>query len=104
MNPTNQSYFDGSILSYIGYSLLTAFVTIITLGLGTPWAICIMLEWKISHTVIDGHRLYFDGTGSQLIGSWIKWIFLIIITLGIYSFWVEIKYQDWVTRHTHHLN
>lgn len=104
MKPTNQSYFDESLLSYVGYVLLTTVITIVTLGLGTPWAICMMLEWKINHTVIDGHRLYFDGTGSQLIGSWIKWILLIILTLGIYSFWVHIKYQNWVTSHTHHLN
>ena len=50
-----------------------------------------MINWKVKHTVIDGHRLYFDGTAMQLFGNWIKWLILTVITLGIYSFWLNIK-------------
>ena len=98
-----ESYFDGGLLSYIGHSLLAAFIIGFTFGLATPWAVCFMQNWKTRHTVIDGQRLYFDGTGSQLFGNWIKWFLLTIITLGIYSFWLHIKMEQWITTHTHHV-
>lgn len=63
-----------------------------------------MINWKVKHTVIDGHRLYFDGTAMQLFGNWIKWLILTVITLGIYSFWLNIKLEQWITEHTHHLD
>jgi hypothetical protein len=99
----SESYFDGGILGYIGYSILGAIICAFTLGIGTPWAVCMMQNWKTKHTVIDGKRLYFDGTGAQLFGNWIKWFLLTIITLGIYSFWLVIKMQQWIVKHTHHV-
>lgn len=60
-----------------------------------------MINWKVKHTVIDGHRLYFDGTAIQLFGNWIKWLILTVITLGIYSLWLNIKLEQWITKHTH---
>ncbi|UVF03531.1 YjgN family protein [Streptococcus equinus] len=99
-----ESYFDGGLLSYIGHCIITTLITIFTLGIRAPWGICIMINWKIKHTVIDGHRLYFDGTATQLFGNWIKWLILTIITLGIYSFWLNIKLEQWITKHTHHLD
>ena len=95
-----ESYFDGGLLSYVGHSILAGLITILTLGICAPWGICIMINWKVQHTVIDGHRLAFDGTATQLFGNWIKWLLLSIITLGIYSFWVFIKLEDWKARNT----
>lgn len=99
----NNSYFDGGLASYIGHVLLSYVIIVFTLGICTPWAVCIMINWKVKHTVIDGHRLYFDGTAMQLFGNWIKWWSLMFITIGIYSFWVHIKLQQWITKHTHHI-
>ena len=96
------SYFDGGLLQYIGTSILAVLLTIFTFGIATPWAICMMYNWEVKHTVIDGQRLYFDGTGIQLFGNWIKWWFLTLITFGIYGFWLKIKLKQWITKHTHH--
>lgn len=52
-----ESYFDGGLLSYVGHSILAGLITILTLGICAPWGICIMINWKVKHTVIDGHRL-----------------------------------------------
>ena len=95
------SKFDGGLLGLIGIGLLSAFLTIITLGIGAPWALCLKEKWYAAHTIIDGKRLYFDGTGGQLFGNYIKWFLLTIITLGIYSFWLSIKMKQWVVKHTH---
>ncbi|WP_142668736.1 DUF898 family protein [Enterococcus faecalis] len=98
------SYFDGDLATYIGTSILATLITVFTLGICAPWRICMMYNWKIKHTVIDGKRLYFDGTAMQLFGHWIKWLLLTIITLGIYGFWLNIRLQQWITKHTHTLS
>lgn len=100
-NIRNQSYFDGGLLALVGLSILVALVSIITLGLGAPWAMCRLYEWEIEHTVIEGRRLRFDGKAIELFGHWIKWLLLTIITLGIYGFWVNIRLKQWITKHTH---
>ncbi len=96
----SESYFDGGLLSYIGWSILGFFVTILTLGICYPWALCMLYGWKIDHTVVEGRRLHFTGTAIGLFGSWIKWLLLTLITLGIYSFWVFIALEKWKTKHT----
>lgn len=99
-----QSFFDGGLLSYIGWSILAFLVTFMTFGICYPWGLCMMYGWKINHTVIDGHRMHFFGSAIGLFGNWIKWFLLTIITLGIYSFWVHIKLEDWKAQNTVFLN
>lgn len=94
------SFFDGGLLSFIGWSLLGFSVTVLTFGICYPWALCMVYGWKINHTVIEGKRMKFVGSAIGLFGHWIKWFFLCIITLGIYSFWVSIKLEDWKVRNT----
>ena len=95
------SYFDGGLLQLIGWKILGYIITIFTLGICYPWALCMVYRWEAKHTVIEGRRLDFDGTAVQLFGQWIKWVLLTIITLGIYSFWVSIKVKQWKVKHTH---
>ncbi len=99
-----ESKFEGTVLGYIGHSILASLITMFTLGIGLPWAIVIFQKWVCQNTVIDGRRLYFDGTGAQLFGNYIKWFFLSIITLGIYGFWLFNKTTNWVVKHTHFAN
>lgn len=96
-----QSKFTGGLLGLIGISILQFLLIVLTLGLGTPWAVCLKERWVVKHTIIDGKQLTFDGTGMQLFGSYIKWYLLTIITFGIYGLWMPIKMQQWVTKHTH---
>ena len=97
----SRSYFDGGLLQQIGWRFLGTLLTIVTLGIGFPWAICMLYNWETKHTVIEGKRLAFDGNGGQLLGNWIKWLLLTIITIGIYSFWIPIKVKKWITKHTY---
>ena len=101
MEVEEKSYFDGGLLQLIGWKIIGFFITILTFGICYPFAVCMIYDWEVKHTVINGKRLYFDGNGLQLLGNWIKWFLLIIITFGIYSFWVSISLQKWKTKHTH---
>lgn len=96
-----KSYFDGGLLQLVGCRILGAFVTLCTLGICYPWAVCMVYRWETRHTVIDGRRLEFDGTALGLFGLWVKWWILCIVTLGIYTFWVSISIRKWKAKHTH---
>ena len=96
-----KSYFDGGLAQKIGWTLLGAFITLITVGICLPWAYCMIYRWEAKHTVINGHRLYFDGKAAQLFGKWIVWLLLVIVTLGIYTFWLSVKLTKWKIKHTH---
>ena len=96
-----ESKFNGGLLGLIGISILQILLTVCTLGIAFPWAVCMKESWLAKHTVIDGRQLYFDGNGGQLFGNYIKWFLITIITLGIYGFWLDIKMKQWVVKHTH---
>ena len=95
------SYFDGGLFQYIGWSILGVIVTVCTLGICFPWAYTMIYNWEVMHTVINGKRLQFNGSAVQLFGTWVKWLFLTIITVGIYLFWIPIKLKAWKTKHTY---
>ena len=101
MYENNGSYFDGGLLELVGYYILGALVTALTLGICFPWAFTMVYSWEARHTVVNGYRLWFDSTAPQLFGMWIRWLLLTVITLGIYGFWVGIKLKQWKVAHTH---
>ena len=85
----------------IGTYILMVLISVFTLGIALPWALCIWQKWVADHTIIDGKQMVFDGTGAQLFGNYIKWWLLCMVTLGIYSLWLPIKFRQWTTMHTH---
>ena len=96
-----ESKFNGGLLGLIGITLLQLLLTIITLGFGTPWAVCMKERWIAKHTIVDGKQLYFEGTGGQLFGKYLLWLLLTIITIGIFGLWLGIKMKQWTVKHTH---
>ena len=96
-----ESKFTGGLLGLVGVGILQWLLTLVTFGLGAPWAVCIKERWVARHTFIDGRQLVFDGTGGQLFGNYIKWFLLTLITFGIYGLWLSIKMKQWVVKHTH---
>ena len=99
-NSAEVSYFDGGLLQLAGWKIAGFFVTLLTLGICAPWAMCMIYRWETKHTVIQGKRLMFTGTAIGLFGRWMLWQLLSIITLGIYSMWVGIAIRKWKTKHT----
>lgn len=91
----NNSYFDGGPFQLLGWTLLGGLLSLFTLGIGAPWALCMIYRWEAKHTVIDGRRLQFTGTGLGLLGRYLLWLLLTIVTLGIYGFWFGIALKKW---------
>ena len=90
------SYFDGGVLELIGWKILAFLVTGVTFGLATPWAQCMLYNYRFKHTVYNGKRLKFNGKGGDLFVNMFKWFFLTLITLGIYGFFVPVRKAQWV--------
>lgn len=97
----NDVVFDGGAGDFLVTGILAFLVTVFSLGICYPWALCMKEKWVIEHTVVDGKRLKFTGSAFGLFGNWIKWLFLCFITLGIYSFWVIPALQKWKANNTH---
>lgn len=95
------SQFDGSGVELLGYIILGVLVSAITCGIATPWMICKIYKWQISHTTINGRRLTFTGTGASLLGHWILWEILSVITCGIYTFFAHVALRKWEVSHTY---
>ncbi len=94
------STFDGTLLGYCGRVVAGTLLTVFTLGICFPWALCMIYGWKIDHTIVEGKRLKFTGSALGLFGHWIKWLLLCIVTFGIYSFWLFIALERWKAENT----
>ena len=97
----DESFFDGNTLQLIGINILSTIITIFSLGLLYPFALCLKLKWINKHSVINRKKLVFNGNGLQLWGKYLLWLFLTIITFGIFSIWLPILMLKWETRHIH---
>ena len=56
-----ESKFIGRLIVLIGISILQELLTLITLGISTPWPVCIKEKWLVEHTIIDGRQVTIDG-------------------------------------------
>ena len=92
---------DGKFIQLIGWSLLGGLVTMITLGIMMPWAVCKLVAWDCKHTIINGRRLRFTGKAGQIVGKNLLWMLLTIVTIGIFGLWVPMKWKKWITARIH---
>jgi uncharacterized membrane protein YjgN (DUF898 family) len=87
-------------MDFLGTGILAYLLIIFTIGIGFPWAICMIMRWQRYHTLVGGRRLRFVGTGGDLFVKYIVWVLLTMVTLGIYSLWVTPAMQRWLTENT----
>ena len=94
-----ESFFDGGYLAKTGLTILAFLFSIITVLIGTPWAVCWVIRYDIKHTVIQGHRLAFDGKGAQLLGRFLLWLLLFVLTATIFGLWIPTYFKKWKIKH-----
>ncbi|MDP6857279.1 MAG: DUF898 family protein [Candidatus Thalassarchaeaceae archaeon] len=86
----------GLFFTKIGALLLT----ILTLGIGKPWAETMVINKWTRNLSIDGRSVRYNGSASGLFGIWIKILLLSVITLGIYYlFWGRYAVDKYVDSH-----
>jgi uncharacterized membrane protein YjgN (DUF898 family) len=96
-----ESKFNGGVLELFAVSIGVWLICVITLGLGTPWAVCLYFNWLFKNSIIKGKQLKFMGSGGDLFIKFIVWWILCIITLGIYAmFWLPRNMIRWIVENT----
>lgn len=95
------SQFTGNSFEYLGYSILTTLVTIITCGIAYSWMACLLNKWELTHTNINKQKLSFDLTGGKAFGTYFLVGLLTIITCGIYAPWGTCKINRMIYSNTH---
>ena len=125
-----KSKFTGSTFGLIGIYFVAVLLTSCTMGIGAPWAMCMVMRWSTKHTVIDGKQLEFDGQGGKFFGASLLWSLPAVVIAGVifyatyyvqdlsmvslltivsmvlfffYIFWLAIREMKWFTKHTHFL-
>ena len=123
-----KSKFTGSSFGFMGVCLAAGALATVTLGIGLPWAVCMILRWQIGHTVIDGKRLQFDGKGGRFFGLCLLLALPMLLISGLmiytqfyvqdvamasllavvasflsffYSFWVYVREMKWIVKNVH---
>jgi uncharacterized membrane protein YjgN (DUF898 family) len=97
----NPSKFNGTVGQWFRLSILMFLLVVFTLGLGMPWAICMLHRWRMNNLVIEGKQVVFYGKGRKLFWRYMGWSILSLLTLGFYSFRVPVKVMDWLMEYTH---
>ena len=95
------SSFHGGVGRCFANCIFTFLLVICTLGLGTPWAICMWHKYKMNNLVIDGQEIVFEGKGRKLFWYYHGLALLTIISLGWLGVWAHIKIEDWLVERTH---
>src|SRR5574344_783767 len=89
------SYYDESLLAYVGFEVLYFLMGLLSAGLLSPLTVYLSASRRVQHTVINGKRLCFDGKIHQIYGRFFVWVFLSLVTLFIYTFFVGIEIRKW---------
>lgn len=123
-----KSKFTGGMFGFMGIYIVAMLLTVCTLGIGAPWAACMLSKWITANTIIDGKRLQFDGKGGGCLGLILlcslpllaigalvyytmnyvqdpSMAVLLTVVSGVmsslYVFWFAIRMQKWTVKHTH---
>ncbi|MDD4972094.1 MAG: DUF898 family protein [Paludibacter sp.] len=83
--------FEGSFGRFMGKFILGLFLTIITLGIYSPWFITKMHQFFINNTSHDSNKLEFGGTAGKLFKILFFTTFLPILAMMIVMIYVGIK-------------
>ncbi|MCL1901101.1 MAG: hypothetical protein FWG51_01750 [Firmicutes bacterium] len=94
------SYFDGNYLAIWGIDLLFILITLCTITIGLPYAMCFRHGWICKHTVMDGKRMRFIGKSEALLGRFCIWFCLTVVTAGVWIFFIPVKIKKWYAENT----
>ena len=88
--------FSGTVGQIFIFCLWMPIIEVISLGLATPFLLCVLMRWVCDNTVISGKRCKFKGAVGDLYEGWIKWTIISVFTIGVYSFWSVRNTIRWV--------
>jgi uncharacterized membrane protein YjgN (DUF898 family)/Flp pilus assembly protein TadD len=99
--PKGNCEFIGSGRQYLEVFIIHIFLlSMLTLGVYSPWAWVRLFRLRASHTRINGKLMNFTGTGGQFLVVGLVNGLLTILTLGIFWPWASCRISRWKAQHT----
>ena len=99
--PKGNCEFIGSGRQYLEVFIIHIFLlSMLTLGIYSPWAWVRLFRLRASHTRINGKPMTFTGTGGQFLVVVLVNGLLTILTLGIFWPWASCRISQWKAQHT----
>lgn len=92
--------FSENYNTFIPIFLKGLFISIITLGLYSPFFIVSIWRFAFDNSHMGDQAFHFTGSGSAYFIIALKGFFLIPLTLGIYSFWYLSNVWNYITSNT----
>jgi len=93
--------FDGKLGEFLKMYAVQILLTVVTLGIYSPWMKVNIQKYLFSHTRIGHLRLDFHGDGGDLFGINFLGYFLMYITLGLYiPIWIKKRFEFTVNNMT----
>ncbi|MDX2061434.1 MAG: DUF898 family protein [Bacteroidia bacterium] len=90
----------GSQKRLIGIFFQGLLLSIVTLGIYTPWFYVSVFDEVAENIRLGDIRLQFEGEGSDLFTIFIRAYFLTFLTLGIYTFWYRAELFNFLVDNT----
>ena len=87
----NHFVFDGTFGQYIGKLILGLFLTVITLGIYSPWFITNIHKFFVNNTSHESNKLEFEGTAGKLFKILLFTTFLPLLALIIVMVVLQLK-------------
>jgi len=97
---TSKFQFSGTGGDFFVHILVVWILTVITIGIYSPWGSCRILRWVAEGTTIDGRSVAFEGTGGSLFVEMLIAGFLTMLTFGIYGPWAYVRLINWTYQNT----
>lgn len=90
----------GSPWAYARTFIVGSLLTVLTLGIYSPWLSVKLRGMMTNNTRFGSAELSYDGNGRELFGIWWKGVLLTIVTFGIAWFWLQANMQRYHFAHT----
>lgn len=94
------SFYTGTVGEFLGTAIVAGLITMITCGIGYPWAETMVQSYTMKNTVINTDRYVYTGTGGELFGIYLLNGILTAITCGIYYPWATCALNRYIVSHT----
>lgn len=78
--------------------IINFILSVITLGIYTPWAIVKVVRYMAGKTTLDGVEFSFEGSGGDLFSLYLINMILTAITAGIYSPIATLRITEYYTK------
>lgn len=97
----SDSSFEGLTIGFLKAFFLGAAISILTLGLGFPYALHIYVKWEQDNAMVSGCPKEYRGTVRMMYAQWGKWLLYSICSCFLFLLIIKKAVNRWVLENTY---